>query len=255
MIRGIPHHTLQTRQSDMWMDTKTDWKYCEEILPQVSRTFALNIAYLQGDVYKAVLLGYLLFRIADTFEDNIFQNEAQKIIVLHDYAEIFKGGRNLNERLELCESLKFRWVDKSPDKHLIENADRVLRCYFKLPDIYREIIDPHIARTSEGMATFQKRKLESNSKLFQLNDLEDLEEYCYYVAGIVGEMLTNIFCQQADIAASKPELEKHQTQFGMALQVINIVKDYHKDIERGWCYIPASITEKLGITFNKAKYC
>ena len=90
-------------QPDLRIDTKKDWKYCEEILPQVSRTFALNIAQLQGDIYKAVLLGYLFFRIADTFEDNTFQNEAQKIRALHDYSEIFRGNKNLDERLKLYE--------------------------------------------------------------------------------------------------------------------------------------------------------
>ncbi len=188
------------------VDTRMDWKYCEEILPEVSRTFALNIAQLRGDSYKAVLLGYLFFRIADTFEDNTFQNEAQKIRALHDYSEVFRGNKNLDERLRLYESLKFKWQEESPDKNLIENGDRVIRCYFELPDIYREIVDPHIARTSEGMARFQKRKLRGNSKVFQLQNVKDLEEYCYCVAGIVGEMLTQIFCQQEDISDLKSEL-------------------------------------------------
>ena len=72
---------------------------------------------------------------------------------------------------------------------LVENGDRVMRCYFALPHVYRDIVDPHIARTARGMARFQERKLESNSRVFQLRSIEDLEEYCYYVAGIVGEML------------------------------------------------------------------
>ena len=238
-------------QPNLGVSPRMDWKYCEEILPKVSRTFVLNIAQLRKDTYKAVLLGYLFFRIADTFEDNIFQNETQKITTLDDYSQIFRGNKNLDTRLELYESLKFRWQNESPDKNLIENGDRVIRCYFELLDIYREIIDPHIARTSEGMARFQKRKLESNSKIFQLQNVADLEEYCYYVAGIVGEMLTRIFCQQEDISVLKSELEKYQTQFGLALQVTNIVKDYQKDIARGWYYIPASITEKYGIVLDK----
>jgi len=238
-------------QPDAQLDISLDWEYCREVLPQVSRTFALNIAQLEGDVYRAILLGYLFFRIADTFEDNNFQNEAEKIESLHHFAEIFRGNKNLDERLELYESLKFRWEEESPDKNMLENGDKVLRCYFDLPDIYREIIDQHIARTSEGMAKFQKRKMESDSNLFQLRDIKDLEDYCYYVAGIVGEMLTQIFCQRENISALKPELEKHQARFGLALQVTNIVKDYQKDIAMGWCYIPTSVTEEYGIKLDK----
>ena len=57
---------------------KEDWEYCHKILPKVSRTFALNIAQLEGDTFKTVLLGYLLFRIADTLEDTVYQDEKEK---------------------------------------------------------------------------------------------------------------------------------------------------------------------------------
>jgi len=238
-------------QPNLRAQTRMDWKYCEGILPQVSRTFALNITQLKGDIYRAVLLGYLFFRIADTFEDNVYQGEAEKIAALNDYSEIFSGDKDLDERSRLYESLRFRWEEKSPDKNLVENGDRVIRCYFELPHIYREIVDPHIARTAKGMARFQERKLESNSRVFQFQSTEDLEGYCYYVAGIVGEMLTMVFCQQEGVSGLKSELEKYQVEFGLALQFTNIVKDYQKDTQRGWCYIPASITGKYGIELEK----
>lgn len=236
------------------VDSTTDWKYCQEILPKVSRTFALNIVQLKGDIYKAVLLGYLFFRIADTFEDDACQNEAQKIKTLHNYAEVFRGNKTLRERLDLYQSLEFSWLAESLAKELLENGDRVIRCYFKLPNIYREIIDPHIVRTSEGMARFQKRKRQGSAKVFQLQNLAELEEYCYQVAGIVGEMLTQLFCLEENISPLKSELEKYQTQFGLALQVTNIVKNYPEDIARGWCYIPASITEKYDIHLDQVTH-
>ena len=239
---------MKAEPENMRIDTAANWKYCREILPKVSRTFALNITQLEGDIHRAVLLGYLFFRIADTFEDNTFQNEAEKIAALEDYAGIFTHNKSLDDRLRLYESLKYRWEEDSPDKNLIENGDRVIRCCFGLPAAYREIIDRHIARAAAGMASFQKRNRESHAAVFQLRDIAELEEYCYYVAGVVGEMLTQMFCQREALSAVKPELEKHQTRFGLALQVTNIVKDYQKDISRGWCYIPASITQKYGIT-------
>ena len=44
-------------------------KFCVEILPQVSRTFAINIRVLKGELYRAVLVAYLFCRIVDTVED------------------------------------------------------------------------------------------------------------------------------------------------------------------------------------------
>ena len=223
---------------------KADWQYCEEMLPQVSRTFALNIGKLKGETYRAVLLGYLLFRIADTFEDNDYQTEEEKIQSLHELAKVFKNHRSLEERQRLYEPLKFRWREESPEKDLVENGDRVLRCYLELPRVYQEIMDPRVAQTAEGMAKFQKRKLEQGTGIFQLQDLEDLENYCFYVAGNVGIMLTQIFCLRESIFAVKSELEKRQVGFGLALQLTNIARDYFKDLKRGWCYIPASVTSK-----------
>ncbi|GAI54378.1 unnamed protein product, partial [marine sediment metagenome] len=153
----------------------------------------------------------------------------------------------------LYEPLKLRWKENSDAKDLIENGHMVLRCYFDIPETYRRIIDPLIVETSEGMIKFQKQKLQSSSKIFQLSDIKELEDYCYYVAGIVGKMLTEVFCQRKSIEERRSELENFRVHFGIALQLINVVKDYRKDIARGWCYIPVTVTEKYKIELNKTE--
>lgn len=228
-----------------------DWEYCRKVLPKVSRTFALNIVQLEGYIFKTVLVGYLLFRIADTFEDTIYQDEKEKIANLKDFSAVFRGNKDLSKRLKLYESLKFRWKENSYAKALIENGHIVLRCYFDMPDTCRQIIDPLIVETLEGMARFQKQKLQSKTMVFQLTDVKELEDYCYYVAGIVGVMLTKLFCQKKGTEEKRCELEKFQIPFGIALQLINIIKDFRKDIARGWCYIPLTITEKYQIELDK----
>jgi farnesyl-diphosphate farnesyltransferase len=238
---------------DTMMDKRAleaDWEYCHAILPKVSRTFALNIGQLEGDIHRTVLLGYLLFRIADTFEDTVYQDEGAKIAALRDFSDIFRGDKDLGQRLALYEPLKFRWTEDSHAKNLVENGHRALRCYFDIPESHRQIIDPLIVETAEGMAGFQERKQKSSHGVFQLADRSDLEDYCYYVAGVVGVMLTEIFCQRERIGRVRPQLTRFQVQFGTALQLINILKDYTGDIARGWCYIPVAITEEYGIDLD-----
>jgi len=46
-----------------------DRRFCAEMLPNVSRTFAACIRLLPPKVENAVLIAYLLCRIADTIED------------------------------------------------------------------------------------------------------------------------------------------------------------------------------------------
>src|SRR5881397_2097503 len=45
-------------------------RYCREVLPRVSRTFAISIGLLRGSLQEAVRIGYLLCRIADALEDS-----------------------------------------------------------------------------------------------------------------------------------------------------------------------------------------
>ncbi len=232
----------------------TDWDYCEEILPKVSRAFALNIGRLRGETYRATLLGYLLFRIADTFEDSRVTCQ-KKIEALHKCAQVFEGNKLLEKRLGLYESLaEGLWGDKgSPEADLVKNGGRVFRCYFDLPATYREIMDPRIVETAFGMAKFQMRKEETGQDIFQLRDLDELREYCYYVAGNVGVMLTQLFCLRDGLLKAKPKLVETQIDFGLALQLANIVKDHLKDLERGWCYIPASVIKIAEIREPEAR--
>ena len=55
-----------------------------------------------------------------------------------------------------------------------------------------------------GMPRFQ-----FNASVKGLARSSDLDDYCYYVAGVVGEMLTDLFCDySAEIARRRPALER-----------------------------------------------
>src|SRR5574341_51817 len=47
-----------------------DRAYCRDVLPRVSRTFAINIRLLAGGMGDAVRVAYLLCRTADALEDS-----------------------------------------------------------------------------------------------------------------------------------------------------------------------------------------
>ena len=132
----------------------------DDLLIKTSRTFALSIPLLPEPTRRDVTVAYLLFRIADTFEDNLYQDEREKIADLRNFSEIFRGHKDLRGRMELYELLKFRWKENSHEKDLIENGQTILRCYFDIPEIYRRIMDPLLVEASEGMAEFQRRKLQ-----------------------------------------------------------------------------------------------
>ena len=66
--------------------SETPWRWCEAMLPRVSRTFALCIRFLPEEVRRPVLLSYLLCRVADTIEDAPSLDPTRKQVLLELFA-------------------------------------------------------------------------------------------------------------------------------------------------------------------------
>jgi farnesyl-diphosphate farnesyltransferase len=90
------------------------------------------------------------------------------------------------------------------------------------------------------MRQFVRRFDEKNGLV--LSDIDDLRDYCYSVAGIVGEMLTELYLlDRAELAASAAELRDRAASFGEGLQLVNILKDAPRDGEEGRVYVPTNV--------------
>jgi farnesyl-diphosphate farnesyltransferase len=73
----------------------------------------------------------------------------------------------------------------------------------------------------------------------QLDNTDDLRSYCYAVAGIVGEMLTELFVLDRDeLKSIAPFLRENAAAFGEALQLVNILKDAADDSGEGRRFLP-----------------
>ena len=63
---------------------------------------------------------------------------------------------------------------------------------------------------------------------------DDLEQYCYRVASVVGLLSVEIFGYQ------DPACRDYAIHLGKALQLTNILRDVRADAERGRIYLPLS---------------
>ena len=75
---------------------------------------------------------------------------------------------------------------------------------------------------------------------FSFNLDAQLEEYCYLVAGCVGEFWTEIgFISMGSFAnVDQVKMNRWGINYGKGLQLINILRDLSKDLENGRCYLP-----------------
>ncbi len=71
---------------------------------------------------------------------------------------------------------------------------------------------------------------------------EELDLYCYRVAGVVGLMLTPVLGCSDERAAS------HAADLGRAMQLTNILRDVRDDLERGRVYLPSQELAAFGLT-------
>lgn len=228
-----------------------NWEYCQKTLPKVSRTFALNISVLKGELHRSILTAYLFCRIIDTIEDAARLNHKIKIKLLHEFSRLIQDADHRRDALS-------DWVGEcgavngSPnDLELLSLSPRVFHVFDTLPANHQAQIIPSISEMARGMAYFQK-KFDGTSLTF-LNNEEELEEYCYFVAGAVGEMLCNLFIEELPHLSGQARQTMRDTavSFGLGLQMTNISKDVIVDRKRGWSYVPRSYIESQGLTVKE----
>lgn len=224
-----------------------DLKFCEMMLQKVSRTFAINIGFLKGDIYKTVLCGYLFCRIIDTIEDSNHIQPEKKVEALTLWQEFFPFKSNFHLKLKHFKSY-LNYEPENYDDLLVLNSERVFKCFQEVDEnMIERVINP-INTMARGMAEFQS-KISLDKTFYQISDVDELEKYCYFVAGTVGEMLKSLFVYEIKNISKRNEeiLEKNKISFGLGLQLTNILKDVKVDLTRDWIYFPKSLMDEQSL--------
>ena len=232
-------------------DVESAEGFCRAALPEVSRTFALNIPLLPTPLDLAVTVAYLLCRIADTLEDESTASAADRRPLMDEFARLCTLPPDWPaavERFSTTAVAALRPAAPPSEVRLVRGTPRVLETVAALPSWVRT----HVARCVRDMTTGMAQVLERVERQGRPSGLADLNEtltYCYYVAGTVGEMLTGLFAGHSPaVAAHLSELEPRAAAFGRALQLTNILKDIREDRERGSCWLPQTLMARHGLT-------
>lgn len=210
--------------------TKTSpFAVCWRILPQVSRSFALVIRWLPRGLDDAVMVSYLLCRIADTLEDSVRDVDEKRRQLARFAACLDEGKPEIP-------------LDAFPATYLclMTRTEDVLASYRALPAPARAIIRARVEEMCRGMSLWCDRPLVT---------LADQNEYCYYVAGLVGLMLTDLFGAYGHISdREKALLTPLAVDFGLALQKVNILRDLREDLTEDRCYWPSEVMARHGLS-------
>ncbi|XP_078446681.1 squalene synthase 8-like [Wolffia australiana] len=182
------------------------WAFSYGMLSRVSRSFALVIQQLSPDLRNAICIFYLVLRALDTVEDDTSVSSDVKVPILQSfYQHIYDQNWHFS-----CGTKDY--------KVLMDKLHLVSKCFLELDRSYQEVIEDITRRMGVGMAKFICKEVET---------AEDYDEYCHYVAGLVGLGLSKLFHASGleDVAS-----DSLSNSMGLFLQKTNIIRDYLEDI-------------------------
>ncbi|KAJ2444219.1 bifunctional farnesyl-diphosphate farnesyltransferase/squalene synthase [Coemansia sp. RSA 2337] len=202
-----------------------DMRRCYDFLEMTSRSFAAVIQELNPRLRDGICLFYLILRGLDTVEDDMTIPGAKKREVLETFHEVLyvKG---------------WTFKDSGPDEKdamLLVEFDVVINEFMRLPEDYQVVIADITKRMGAGMAKYTRARVDT---------LEDYNEYCHYVAGLVGHGLSRLFAESRLEDKAVGEKLELANSMGLFLQKTNITRDINEDVLDGRCFWPKAIWTK-----------
>ena len=210
-------------------------RFARAALPLVSRTFAISVRMLPGELGRSVLCAYLLCRIADTIEDDGRATPERKAELLGEFLRCLDDA-------SVADAFPGHAADiqgNAAHVQLLRSTDLVCVQFRSLPPRSRDRVAHWVREMGRGMAAFVLR----HPRGLRIQTVEEYREYCYYVAGTVGCMLTELWREHgpAMSPARYDMLWARCKTFGEALQTVNILKDIAADAEQeNAIYVPES---------------
>ncbi|WP_338471433.1 phytoene/squalene synthase family protein [Niallia sp. XMNu-256] len=192
-------------------------KEARQALKKTSRTFYIPITHLSKGLQEAVASAYLCMRAIDEIEDHPQLPAKDKIDLLLSVHKILQ--KPTHEDLA----------------KLFEPYESILPAVtLKLSDWIEVCPSGIVNKMLEATATMAKGMAKWVEKDWVIESENDLDDYTYYVAGLVGLMLNDIWKWY-----DNTETDEHLAiAFGRGLQAVNILRNYKEDETRGVSFFP-----------------
>lgn len=213
----------------------------KDVLRDVSRSFYLTLRALPKGMREATSVGYLLARVSDTIADCGGERSA-RITLLQNFRTAMNEGPDESLLREVAQIANDEGL-KEGERVLVRRLSEIFSWAESLEDWEREAVRKVVTIITEGQLWDLERFPEG--ELVAIEDDAEVEQYCYQVAGCVGEFWTEIgFGSDHKFAnCSREEMMRLGKSYGMGLQLVNILRDESEDAERGRKYLPGETSQ------------
>lgn len=226
--------------------SQTDHEWCVSQLNSVSRTFALTLNQVSEPLRTYLSIGYLACRVPDTIEDTADLDTETKSNALRAFKNAINPP-NPDSVSEMFDALPSE-LPETDDWELVEETERVVQLLAELPTDVQEAILPWCREMVDGMVKYIVQNPDVPG--IRIQTMDELEDYCYYVAGTVGHLISDTLLtidKNTDVKEEK--LHQWAEEYGLLLQLVNIAKDVHDDYQaENSVFIPIKKLESKGIT-------
>ena len=211
-----------------------DAAYYQQHLDRVSRSFAFCIARLEGDFRGWVGLSYLLCRILDTVEDALWPDTAGREQAFLCFEKFLLEGAPYAEVQA--------WAGRFPhvpagERELLLDSARIFADLHALPCGVRDKIRAPVLNMYRGMRHFSRGQ--KPGQAIRLHSLSEVNQYCFFVAGLVGDLLTELVAERWPSMPVNRRTYVDAHHFGLFLQKVNLLKDQAEDEREGRFLVPS----------------
>lgn len=237
------------------------------LLKQVSRSFYLSVRVLPADVQYPVGLGYLLARAADSIADTPLLPAVERRSLLTLLSQATAGDATAQPLLARLTAARLVSPSDGPDaakagSQTAQAEARLLSCLPQCLDLLsalpvddRRLVQRVLDQLTQGMQRDLARfpcadQAVPPDQVVALATHADLDEYCYFAAGCVGEFWTDLTALHEPALATLrgADLRQRGVALGKALQLVNVVRDVVSDLRIGRCYWPIELLTPHGLT-------
>jgi farnesyl-diphosphate farnesyltransferase len=208
------------------------------LLRSVSRSFYLSIRFLPAQLREPIALAYLLARTTDTVADAAQISRSVRMDTLKLLSDAIQGTASRDVVGDLMASF-VSLQENTSERQLLESVPECLAWLDRREHADRNDIRVVLEKITCGQM-LDLQRFNNPQEIRALAAAADLDEYTYLVAGCVGEFWTRLCFRHVRNFASRSEDEMLALgkRYGMALQLINVLRDAGSDLRAGRCYFP-----------------
>ena len=208
------------------------------VLRLVSRSFYLSIRFLPPQLREAIALAYLLARTTDTVADTAGISRNVRMETLNLLSNTIQGIASRDVVAEVIPSF-VSLQENASERQLLESVPDCVARLEGMEHADRNDIRVVLEKITRGQM-LDVQRFDNPQEIRALGTAADLDEYTYLVAGCVGEFWTLLCFRHVRSFSSRSEDEMLALgkRYGMALQLINVLRDAGSDLRAGRCYFP-----------------